>query len=39
MKILIFDNFDAKYCVWVKTNTSYYAIGRVLDKLTLDNLG
>lgn len=39
MKILIFHDFDAKYCVWVKTNISYYTIGRVLNKLILDNLG
>lgn len=39
IKASIFHYLDQKYHIWFKTNISRYAIGRILNQLTLDNLG
>ena len=37
-KAPILQQFDPKCHIWIETDTSSYAIGRVLSQLTLDNL-
>ena len=37
-KTLIFQHFDPKYFIWINTNVSAYAIGRVLSQLISDYL-
>ena len=34
----IFEHFDSEQHIWIKTNASDYAIGGVLNQLTLDDL-
>ena len=39
IKAPIFHHFDLERHIWVETDASGYAIGRVFSQLTLDNLG
>ena len=38
-KAPILQHFDSECYIRIRTNTSGYAIGRILSQLTLDNLG
>ena len=39
IKALILHHFDPEHHIWIETDASGHAIGRVLSQLTLDDLG